>query len=432
MRSAELHGSRLLAARAAWITFTVLLAGFSVTLLLEAYGHYPSACAECRPFWRLAPKDMLAVRELGVSVGFYAAYGLAIEMIYLLGFWVVGAAIFWRKIDDRLAFGFSLVLVIFGALNAINLSVEIHPALELLDSLFSFVAFLTFFAYFYVFPNGRFVPRWTRWMVIAWALYLAALFFSPEDSPFYPATWPLPLTMVFVVALFGSMVFAQVYRYRRVSGSGERQQTKWVVFGLTAAIVGVFFGSFAAVVFGEVYRPGAPRVLYALFELTVNNFSLLLIPLSIGIAILRYRLWDIDIIIKRTLVYGSLTATLIALYFGAIVVLQRLFVILTGQKSTLAVVASTLVIAALFNPLRRRIKEFIDRSFYRRRYDTRKTLEAFSTMMRDETDLDALKGDLVGVVRETMQPEHVSLWLHPDSAVKDKKRVAIRESGHDE
>ena len=420
MQPTALHSSRLLATRAAWITFTVLLAGLSVTLLLEAYAHYPSACAECRPFWQLAPKDMLAVRELGVSVGLYAAYGLAIEMIYLLGFWVVGAAIFWRKVDDRLAFGFSLVLVIFAALNAIDLSVEIHPALGTLDSVLSFVAFLAFFAYFYVFPNGRFVPRWTRWMVIAWALYLAALFFAPEDSPFYPATWPQLLILVLVVALFGSMVFAQIYRYWRVSGSGERQQTKWVVFGLTAAIVGVFIGSFAAVLFGEVYRPGAPRVLYALFELTVNNFSLLLIPLSIGIAILRYQLWDIDIIINRTLVYGTLTAMLALVYFGGVAMTEAIFRTLTGQEQQpqVAVVVSTLVIAALFMPLRRLIQGFIDRSFYRKKYDARKTLEAFSAQLRNETDLDALSDDLVGVVRETMQPAHVSLWLRPDRGPK--------------
>jgi hypothetical protein len=143
-------------------------------------------------------------------------------------------------------------------------------------------------------------------------------------------------------------------------------------------------------------------------------------PISIGIAMVRYRLYDIDFVINRTLVYGALTVVLVAVYFGGIVVLQRIFVALTGQKSTLAVVASTLVIAALFNPLRRRIQSFIDRRFYRRKYDARKTLESFSAKLRDETDLDALSDDLVGVVRETMQPAHVSLWLRPDIASKGK------------
>ena len=141
-------------------------------------------------------------------------------------------------------------------------------------------------------------------------------------------------------------------------------------------------------------------------------------PIAIGIAILRYRLYEIDTLINRTLVYGVLTVMLVALYFGGIVVLQRLFVLLTGQQSTLAVVASTLLIAALFTPLRRRIQRFIDRRFYRRKYDARKTLEAFSATLRDETDLGALGENLVGIVRETMQPAHVSLWLRPDKASK--------------
>jgi hypothetical protein len=148
--------------------------------------------------------------------------------------------------------------------------------------------------------------------------------------------------------------------------------------------------------------------------------SFTLVPIAVGIAVLKYRLYEIDIIINRTLVYVSLTVMLVALYLGGIVVLQRFFVLLTGQQSTLAVVASTLLIAALFTPLRRAIQSFIDRRFYRRKYDAAKTLEAFSARLRDETDLEALNGELVGVVRETMQPAHVSLWLRAETAQKGK------------
>jgi hypothetical protein len=161
---------------------------------------------------------------------------------------------------------------------------------------------------------------------------------------------------------------------------------------------------------------GGDTPLTLLFLKVGFTLSFLLIPLTIGVAVLRSHLFDIDLLINRTLVYGSLTTVLVALYFGGIVLLQRLFVALTSEQSTLAVVASTLLIAALFNPLRRRIQSFIDRRFYRSKYDARKTLEGFSSKLRDETDLKALSDDLVGVVRETMQPAHVTLWLRPHTA----------------
>ncbi len=204
-------------------------------------------------------------------------------------------------------------------------------------------------------------------------------------------------------------VISLVVRFRRARGD-VRQQIKW--FASAAALTLVWI-----LLFGQASLRGLPGIIVALSGLLVIPS----IPIATGIAILRYRLYDIDRIINRTLVYGSLSAILVALYFGGIVVLQRVFVLLTGQQSTLAVVASTLAIAALFNPLRRRVQGFVDRRFYRRKYDARKTLEVFSAKLREETDLDALTDDLVGVVRETMQPEHVSLWLRPDTASKGKQ-----------
>jgi hypothetical protein len=206
-------------------------------------------------------------------------------------------------------------------------------------------------------------------------------------------------TALAITALILAVV-SMIVRFRRSSGV-ERQQLKWVVYaGAVAA------GGFALTLF--LSGPLANAVF------ALGFLAFIGVPVAAGFAIMRYRLYEVDILINRTLVYGPLTASLVALYFGGVVLLQRLFVALTGEKSTLAVVASTLLIAALFNPLRRRIQSFIDRRFYRRKYDAAKTLEAFSAKLRDETDLDALSDDLVWTVRETMQPAHVSLWLRSE------------------
>jgi hypothetical protein len=256
----------------------------------------------------------------------------------------------------------------------------------------------------YVFPDGHFVPRWARWLALVSIMAFAPSILFPYSSL---SLWWHPLLNALVsVGVFGAIALVQIYRYRLVSNFAQRQQTKWVVLGIVAAAVG-----YCMFLVLNLLQGG---ILASLLGYTAALLLLSFLMVSIVLAVLRYRLYDIDLIINRTLVYSTLTAMLVALYFAAIVVLQRIFVLLTGQQSTLAVVASTLLIAALFNPLRRRIQSFIDRSFYRRKYDVRKTLEAFSIKLRNETDLEALSNDLVEVVSETMQPAQVSLWLRSD------------------
>jgi hypothetical protein len=417
-RGTKLDGRWLWAARAAWIIAAILAVGFSIASLPLVYAENQIVCAasdEC-PYWRLAPEDLEALQKLGLSASLYAAYTLATDIVYLLGFWAIGAVIFWKNPDDKVALFSSFMLVTFGASIMVDPSADIHSVLDLISTSLGFLGYVAFYAFFYLFPDGRFVPRWTRWALIVLALYEACLAFAPDNSPLDPAAWPSLIPVVLVPGLFGTLVFAQVYRYLRASGAIERQQTKWVVFGSTTALALSLAPVLLTLAFPALLRPGVSKVLYVLTEATIQTLSLLLIPLSIGVAILRYRLWDIDLVINRTLVYGALTGVLAFVYIGGVALLQGVFRAMTGQGSTLAIVASTLLIAALFSPLRHRIQGFIDRRFYRRKYDARKTLEAFSATLRDETDLDRLGDDLVGVVGETMQPTHVSLWLRPDSA----------------
>jgi glucan phosphoethanolaminetransferase (alkaline phosphatase superfamily) len=223
---------------------------------------------------------------------------------------------------------------------------------------------------------------------------------------------PMAANLLIFLGLWTCCALAQVYRYRRVSGPVERQQTKWVVFGVTVCAA-LLVGFLLPIVFFPVLtRPGVLSLVLDLTGLTIGgSLGLLLIPLSIGAAILRYRLYDIDVIINRALVYVTLTLTLAVVYFGSVAVLQYLLRSLTGQDAQLTIVASTLGIAALFQPLRRRIQSTIDRRFYRRKYDTARTLEDFSARLRNDRDLEQLKGELLSVARETMQPSHVSLWL---------------------
>jgi hypothetical protein len=268
-----------------------------------------------------------------------------------------------------------------------------------------------------LFPTGRLLsPRW-RWVIVALTgAFVVFLFFAtfsktlndptsgqslpnpigvlPESIAFELITAPMVIAMLILVAFCVVSVFV---RYRR-AGIVEREQLKWFLY--------------ACAVFLLIFAVGS-------LDASSNGFGVLLstailfLPVSIGIAILRYRLFDIDIIIRRTLIYTVLTAILALVYLGSVVLLQQLFRVLTGQSSEIAIIISTLAIAALFVPLRRRVQGVIDQRFYRRKYDAAKVLAAFGAAARDEVELDELRRELVSVVSETMQPEHVGLWLMP-------------------
>ncbi len=418
--SPRLHGRWLAFARTAWLVVALLAVGIFVVGDRLRFTELQEVCTAsvsvCTHWSLLRPENVRELHALGLSPEFWALYNGAMSIVFAAVWWAVGAVIFVRRSDDRMALLVSLFLVTFtiafwpdipGAL------ARSYPAFGVPVGVLRILGDVLAMLFFYLFPSGRFVPRWTRWLAVVW--FAQRIFNLFTDSLPEPPLW---FEVFFALLFFGlllSFIFAQVYRYRRVSGPVERQQTKWVVFGVAGAILGVG-GTLAPYVVIEPQSSERMTIsAFTLVQIAGSNAFMLLIPLSIGVAVLRSRLFDIDVLINRTLVYGTLTASLALVYFGGVVALQYIFRALTGGESQLAVVTSTLVIAALFNPLRRRIQYFIDRRFYRRKYDARETLEAFSARLRDETDLQRLSEDLVSVLRETMQPAQVSLWLRtPD------------------
>jgi hypothetical protein len=404
----RLHGRWLVLARAIWVILIIITLGIFVACLPIYYSLLQTICTDATvascPDKQLTSAAAQTLQHFGVSLGLYAASNLALMLLWACVWFVVGAIIAWRKSNDWMALLVAFWLVLNGTANA-TLTVSSSqsswqlPAL-LLNSLF----FLLLELVFLLFPNGRFVPRWSRWVMLLLAAQWVLLLLLPNLSFLQP--------LQFVGGAF--IIFSQIYRYRRVSTPVQRQQTKWVIYGLTISLVCDFI-VFLPILLLPLFFPSKGSTPFAsfyslFFETSITLFTFL-VPISFGVAILRHRLWDIDIIINRTLVYGALTAILALVYFGLIFALQYLLRGIINQNNDVAIVISTLAIAALFQPLRHRLQRVIDRRFYRRKYDAAKTLEAFSATLRSEVDLNQLREQLVAVVQETMQPAHVSLWL---------------------
>lgn len=404
----------LLLARIGWVVLVVATLALFVGGAPGFFAELQRPCtgAECER-WLLSPEQARGLESLGFSLGFYAAYKVALEALFVLSFCVVATVIFWRCSYDRMALFAAIMLVAFGG----NTFIDTHRALDLgspiwwwLDTFMAVLGSAMLFLFFYLFPDGKFIPRWTRWAALGWVVVNATGYLAPP-TPLPDANTEGTLFPVVALVFFVSVVVAQTYRYRRVSSAVQRQQTKWVVFGFAVGVSGMLLLSGGEILLRGHLAPTAFGGLYEIVGMTGFYAFLLLIPLSIAFAILRHRLYDVDVVINRTLVYGVLTVSLTLVYLGSVVLLQALLRAATGSESQLAVAASTLTIAMLFHPLRRRIQEFIDQRFYRKKYDAAKILGAFSVKLREETDLDLLSNELLAVMHETLQPKYVSLWL---------------------
>jgi len=388
-----------------WIAFALfnLVLSF-LNLLQPVFGGQIFICP--LTFTCPASESTLQVlKQAQIPLAAYDTYVLIFGLIFGLIFLAMSVLLFWRAFDQPIGLfaSFAFLFISFAVFLG-NPPSTVPPALVVSISLIqTSVQDLCLGFFLVTFPDGRFVPRWS-WL-IGCTLFVQGVFFQ-LPGPLNILSWPFPLIAIELVLAYGSPIAIQVYRYRRVSSPAQRQQTQWVIFGLVSALLLLFVSFFSGALF-------PPDSLYQLTSDPFSSLAFLLLPLSVSIAILRSRLWDIDIIINRTLVYGSLTVLLTLLYFGLIFGLQALFGGLLHQTNAIALVISTLVIYVLFQPLRRRIQRIIDRRFYRHKYDAVRTLAAFSATLRQEVDLATLSEHLVGVVQETMQPASISLWLHP-------------------
>jgi hypothetical protein len=424
----NLRGCQRRLAQIAWLAVALPTIGLFLASVPVYYSYLLTPCpvAACTN-GQLTPDTQRALHALGLSVGFYAAYTVALDVAVAAVYSAVAFLLFWRRSDDLMALFAALALLTFGSATfttSMQLLAELYPLWWFPVHVVGFIGDVSMLTFLYLFPDGRFVPRWIRLLAVLWIVYQVPVYFFPQSPANLSGTW---LGQVVFLGLIGSGVAAQVYRYWRISSPTQRQQTKWVVFG-SAVGIALEVIVVAVVVSGMLPWPLEPGSPTYFIGLTGAFLSLLLIPLSIGMAILRARLWDIDILINRTLVYGLLTAALTLIYIGCVVLLQTIVTAFTNlSHSELVTVASTLVIAALFTPLRRRIQDVIDRRFYRRKYDAAKTLQVFGAKLRDETDLDALAADLVAVVTETMQPAHVSLWLRAPEREAAVGRAALHD-----
>ncbi len=423
--SARLQGRWLLLARGIWITLAVLTLGIFFASLPVYVALLQTPCAGTACEWQqLTPRQVETLTGMGLSLGDYVAIIVALTLASVVVCLVVSTVIVLRRSDDRMALLVALMLVTLGPIISMTAVPQSPSPWQVPNECLTLLLSALFVLVFLLFPSGHFVPHWTRWILVVFLAVQVSFTFFPVAPllPNNPVSQPGFLLVFLVEAAI--LVVVQLYRYRRVSSPLQRQQTKWVVFGLAVPITVIVLLTVLYLIFPVLAEPGS---LYPLAFNVVGTCWPLFFPLSFGFAMLRSRLWEVDVLINRTLVYGTLTVTMTGIlalvYLGSIIAFQALFRGLFQQASDVAIVVSTLVIYALFQPVHTRIQALIDRRFYRSKYDAAKTVAAFSTTLRQEVDLEQLREHLLAVVQETMQPAHVSLWLRPPQRTGNHQAV---------
>ncbi len=401
----RLRGRRLILARVLWVTVVTLIVVLFLARLPAYYTALQTVCtgAVCGN----------TMQRFGLSVGAYATFTLALTIALAFLCFTLGAVIFWRRSDDWMALLVALAVVASVTLNPNVFSMDMSSAWGWLAMVLFALGTGVYLLALALHPDGRFVTRWARWLLPCWPVAVF-VYFMFMYSGFYQLVW---------LAALGLLMIAQVYRYRTAASPLQRQQTKWLFFGVCVEVVIIVGLALLPFIFLSLRQFD---LFYHLVTTPAYFIIELIYPLCLALAILRYRLYDVDLIVHRTVVYSTLTVVLAVIYEVSLFTLQSLLADLTFIKGNeLAIVASTLLIGGLFKPLHDRIRALIDRRFYRRKYDAARTVAAFSAAIRDEVDLNQLGNKLMAVVQETMQPAHVSLWLCPPKRYGEKTTRAL-------
>jgi hypothetical protein len=370
----------------------------------------PCEGEECN-YLAISQDEIDVLESWGLSARTYSILMNGATVLGVAFSWLLGVVILWFQGASRASWFVSLAMIVIPVTlisDADNLATS-YPNWFIPSVALSELGSMILLLLFYLFPSGRFYPRWAIFPLITTYLLFTIISIGRSGLLNLP-TWVIQIDFLVLIGLLFLAMGFQILRYRRVSTTIERQQTKWVLLGLFILILGfptwfLFFG-------GVVDIPaGQTRLLASIIGWLICIAIVTTLPVTIAMAILRYRLWDIDVVIRRTLQYSIVSVVLGLVYFGAVTLLQSIFISASGQSSTVVVVLSTLVIAALFSPLLRRVQETIDRRFYRRKYDAEQVLAQFAETAGKGTDLENITEELLQTIQNTMQPESASLWV---------------------
>jgi hypothetical protein len=418
--STRLRGTQLLVARAACaLLISVSLGMFIIALPVRLAELRGNAAQAAQSYRHLSPAGQQAILSLGINPGSaldrYPIVALGVEIGLMLLFLASIMVILWHRSDDWMALFVAVALMEYGVFVSppLDALMAAQPQWQLPGNLLQALGVTLALLFFYIFPDGRFAPGWTRGLIAVWGIWALAWVLFPGAT--LNLSNPFSLSFLWFLMLmlwWATGLFAQVYRYWRVSNPVQRQQTKYIVVGVTAAVFGYGLYVPARFILPWLDPTGLAALFYQLFGIPLFLLCVFSVPLTITFSILRYRLWDIDLFINRAMVYAVLSVALALGYVGSIVLLQGVLYLLTGgEQSEIVTAVSTLALAATFQPVRRTIQDFVDRRFYRRKYEAERLLAAFSASVRDEVDLTRLTDDLLAVVDKTMSPAHVSLWV---------------------